>query len=100
MQETMDFYIHLGFEARDVLQEGDDIISLKMIYRDNEDVTVIFKPLSIEEGATYKGLNADFILRIEESANELPEHFKARYGAPKQLSIKDPNGYQLEFVRV
>lgn len=96
----MDFYIHLGFEARDVIQEADTIQSMKLIYRDNEDVTVVFMPASSQEGVDSTKHNHDFILRIEEQADELPEHFKARYGAPKQLSLKDPNGYQLEFIKI
>lgn len=95
MQETMDFYISLGFEARDVMQEGDNIESMKLIYRENEETSIIFFPAQNNDYST-----SSFILRIEEKAGELPEHFQARYGAPKQLSLKDPNGYQLEFIKV
>lgn len=95
----MDFYIHLGFEARDVIQEADTISSMKLIYRDNEDATILFMPISPQQ-ADKSDQCRDFILRIEERLDELPEHLRARYGSPKQLSVKDPNGYQLEFVRI
>lgn len=94
MQETMDFYISLGFEARDVMQEEDDIKSMKLSYRDNEDLSIIFNPAH-EPVST----NQNFVLRIEEKTGDLPDHAQSRYGAPKQISVKDPNGYRLEFVK-
>lgn len=93
MQATMDFYIPLGFEARDVMQEGDEITSMKLIYRDNENVGLLFLPE--EKGSTYEKITLEF----EEGDRDIEWHQVERYGDPREGLARDPNGYKLKFTK-
>jgi len=94
MQETMDFYIPLGFEARDVMQNGDEIESMKLIYKDNEDLTLLFYPAKTTPINT-----KNIAIKIEEAPGDIKWHQKNRYTEPEEKEITDPNGYKLIFAK-